>query len=68
MPDKWGAVCVVLLVIFIPIVAWMSGYTIAQREMKREAVRQGVAEWRPDEDGNAEFHWKSLRAEDGKAE
>ncbi len=54
----------ILALILIPIAIFMVGYKQAQDHWRREAVKHGVAEWQPDEDGNAKFHWKAPQGED----
>ena len=62
MSDKkpgWKSFVVILIVVFgLVAIGFMFGYLRASHSWERKAIREGAAEWRADEDGEAIFHWR----------
>lgn len=64
--DDWFAIFLVLAVVGVTVGAFISGAYQAEKEGRKEgrkeiraqAVLEGYGEYRINENGNLEFHWK----------
>lgn len=50
--------CVLFLVAVGMYVGAMHFWDLEVKNLKREAIKIGAAEWRTDENGETTFHWK----------
>lgn len=47
------------LAVFFAVTNMGIGYWLCTRDFRKEAVKNGVAEWIANENGDAEFQWKT---------
>ena len=52
-----GVIAILIAVLASFVVGRNSGINYKEMEMRKEAVKHGVAEWTHNEDGSVEFRW-----------